>query len=175
MKIAGIICTHDISQCRMTPRDNVAVFKELSSEDGLKNVILATTRWSDVEPVASVKRERELINEYWKDMLDHGSNTIRFTDTPQSAWDIVKIVLKNLPENGANAREIDHATNDLLDSTLLIHPFCIVANDLRDVEAAFTGTPDWQLRISPLRKQWSQYRKVRRLKLLPSSPRLKRV
>jgi len=95
-KVAGIIYLHDISQTRMfgSTRKNLQLFNQLCGDDALKNVILGTTKWGDIKEDVGKRREGQLAESHWKDMLSYGATMVRFKNTPESAWDIVKLILR---------------------------------------------------------------------------------
>ncbi|KAH7908655.1 P-loop containing nucleoside triphosphate hydrolase protein [Hygrophoropsis aurantiaca] len=99
MKLAGVIYLHEISQTRMlgTSRKNLLMFRKLCGNDALKNIILATTKWGDVEEDAGVSREEQLKNTFWKDMIGHGSRMHQFRDSQESAWQIVDMIAVTEP------------------------------------------------------------------------------
>jgi len=98
MKISGIIYLHEISQTRFeTSRKDLYMLIKTYGEDVLKNVILATTKWGNIEAAAGRRREQQLCDTYWKKMLAQGSRVARFTDTHESAWAIVSIILSKDP------------------------------------------------------------------------------
>ncbi|KAH7925409.1 hypothetical protein BV22DRAFT_1129071 [Leucogyrophana mollusca] len=101
MKLAGVIYLHDISQTRMfgTSRKSLTMFRRLCGDDALKNVIIATTKWSEVDEDVGVDREKELARNFWQEVIDHGSRMAQFRDTRDSAWDIVDLVapVRSLP------------------------------------------------------------------------------
>ena len=92
VKLAGVLYLHPISVVRLsgTPLRNLAVFRGLCGHDSLKNIVLVTTMWDEVqdESIGS-KREEELRSDFWKSMIRHGSSTHRFGGTQESAWDII--------------------------------------------------------------------------------------
>jgi len=105
-KFAGFIFLHDISNPRS--RSTSKLFSMLYSIT-TKNVVLATTRWSDVEAEMAVMREREL-SRHWSEL-----HMARFDGTPESAWDIVNSIIQKNPANViAIAQElvkyVDHST-----------------------------------------------------------------
>ena len=63
----------------------------------VSRVVLATTKWDDVLPDIGQRREQQLSETYWKEMLDKGSNMTRFLLTHESAWDIVDLILGVCP------------------------------------------------------------------------------
>jgi hypothetical protein len=102
MKLAGFIYLHEISQTRMfgTSRKNLTMFNKLYGDDALKNVVLATTKWSHIPEDVGWRREQQLSNTYWKRMLNLGSRMAWFTCTRESAWAIVNSIISNDPVNG---------------------------------------------------------------------------
>jgi len=70
------------------------MFGKLCGDDAIKNVILATTKWSHIVGDVGKQREEQLSKMYWKRMLDQGSGMAQFRATPKSAWDIVGLILK---------------------------------------------------------------------------------
>lgn len=56
----------------------------------IKNVTLATTKWGDDQGGQGPARERQL-SQLYRTMA--GSNMARFCDTPESAWDVVDLIL----------------------------------------------------------------------------------
>ncbi|KAH7905041.1 P-loop containing nucleoside triphosphate hydrolase protein [Hygrophoropsis aurantiaca] len=94
MKLAGVIYLHGISQTRMlgTSLKNLSMFRKLCGNDALKNIILATTKWGDIEDEAGLSREEQLRSTFWKDMIGHGSRMGQFRDNYESAWKIVDMI-----------------------------------------------------------------------------------
>jgi hypothetical protein len=72
-----------------SPLKNLRMFKELCGKNALQNIILTTTMWDEVDESTGVMREKELKAKYWKAMIDQGSRTVRYFNTPESAWNIV--------------------------------------------------------------------------------------
>jgi len=69
----------------------------------MPNVVIATTMWSKVSENEGRKREDELKDMFWKEMMSNGCKTKRFKDTFDSAWDIVGM---NLCTHHADRREV---------------------------------------------------------------------
>ena len=67
------------------------MFQNLCGNEALKNVVLVTTMWDEVEEEEGRDRETELSTkpEYWKTMLDLGCRTSRFYNNTESARDII--------------------------------------------------------------------------------------
>ncbi|KAH7913164.1 P-loop containing nucleoside triphosphate hydrolase protein [Hygrophoropsis aurantiaca] len=98
MKVAGVIYLHDISQARVqTSRTTLNLFHKLCGNEAMKNVALATTKWSFVSHKIGEKNEKELSDNSWADMIGQGSQVGRFDDTQKSAWDLVYLVIQNDP------------------------------------------------------------------------------
>jgi len=91
VNIATIIYLHRISDNRMTGSvlRNLRVFASLCGQKAMPNVVLATTMWGRVEEGTGVRREKQLQNEFWKDMLAEGCEIDRFENSYDSAWRIV--------------------------------------------------------------------------------------
>ena len=72
-----------------SPLKYLRMFENLCGKDALKNVILVTTMWDEVEEEEGRNREKELSNNHWNSMLELGCRTARFYNNTESAWDIV--------------------------------------------------------------------------------------
>jgi Fe2+ transport system protein B len=99
MKLSGIIYLHPISDTRVTHHatKNLEMFRKLTGEANLKNVILATSMWDRVSPGEGQAREDELKNKFWKVLLAFGAKTIRYAGTPESARSIAQVLMANKP------------------------------------------------------------------------------
>ena len=82
------------------PQRNLRMFGELCGDQAVKKVVLVTTMWDKVcassqkQQEAVAAREKDLFDNYWKTMVNHGTSTARFENTPASAWKIVDIILR---------------------------------------------------------------------------------
>ena len=96
IKLAGIIYLHRITDNRMagTPHRNLRMFGELCGDQAVKKVVLITTMWDKVQQDTGVRREKELFDNYWKTMIDFGASTARFSNSADSAWKIIDLILK---------------------------------------------------------------------------------
>ena len=65
------------------------MFQNLCGAEALKNVVLVTTMWDEVDEEEGVNRENELTTRYWKKMIELGCRTSRFNNNTESALDIV--------------------------------------------------------------------------------------
>ncbi|KAL8979899.1 MAG: hypothetical protein Q9205_004877 [Flavoplaca limonia] len=77
MFLSGIIYLHAISETRMTHSslENLRMFHKLVGDHNLKNVILATTKWSVTPLEDGLRREKDLTSEeeFWSTMMAAGS------------------------------------------------------------------------------------------------------
>jgi len=71
------------------------MFRKLCGDSTLKNVILATTMWELAPPDKSQSHENELSSKFFKPALDKGAQMVRHYNTPQSAHDVVRKIVKN--------------------------------------------------------------------------------
>jgi hypothetical protein len=101
MELGGVVYLHDISQARMlgNTRKNFDMFGKLCGEGAAASIILGTTRWGEVQPDVGKRREDQLSFAYWKDMIAEGSRVQRFEGTHESAWEIVRCILKRLEKS----------------------------------------------------------------------------
>jgi hypothetical protein len=68
---------------------NLRMFTNLCGQEATSNVVIATTMWSEAKQESGARREAELMNGFWKDLLDAGCKVERFLDTYDSAWDVI--------------------------------------------------------------------------------------
>ena len=84
-----------------TPLKNLRMFEQLCGHNALRNIILTTTMWVDVEEDLGSQREKELEEKYWNGMINEGSKVFRFLNTPESAWAILDHFLRPAHERHA--------------------------------------------------------------------------
>jgi len=74
-----------------TPHRNLLTFGELTGSRSAQNIILVTTMWDVLGPMAVVgdRREQRLKDEYWDVMIHHGATVARFLNNSNSAWEII--------------------------------------------------------------------------------------
>ena len=108
-KLTGIIYLHGINNPRMTGSAlrNLRLFRELCGADPLKNVVLSTTFWDEVETATSERREVELreTDEFWAGMLKRGSRMARAGDRA-ACIAIVTSILGQTPQPLQIQREL---------------------------------------------------------------------
>ncbi|KAK6541518.1 hypothetical protein TWF694_007325 [Orbilia ellipsospora] len=99
VKLNGIIYIHPISENRMTnpATKNLEMFRKLTGEKNLKNVVLTTSMWDKVTAEEGAKREKELREKFWKVLLTFEAKTIKYRGTPESAREIAALLMENKP------------------------------------------------------------------------------
>ncbi|KAH7925400.1 hypothetical protein BV22DRAFT_439623 [Leucogyrophana mollusca] len=116
--LRGIIYLLEITESRIDPRNNLMSPSKLSRPGTAHNVVLATTKWDDIQEDEGQRRQQQR-SERWQEMLDQGSYLVRFTNTRQSAWEVVDLLLQN---HGADdppiQRELPHALTELVQQEL---------------------------------------------------------
>ncbi|KAH8103310.1 P-loop containing nucleoside triphosphate hydrolase protein [Cristinia sonorae] len=109
-KLSGIIYMHRISDTRMTgvSKRNFGMFRSLCGEKTLRNVLLVTNMWGEVQQSVGEARERELATDdiLFKPVLDKGAHMVRNMHTVQSAHEILQRFVDNPPEALAIQKEI---------------------------------------------------------------------
>ncbi|EDR05787.1 uncharacterized protein LACBIDRAFT_302511 [Laccaria bicolor S238N-H82] len=110
IKLSGIIQLYSIADARMrgTPLRNLKMFEELCGSDGLVNVILTTTFWSQVTPDVGSQREEQLKSEFWAEMIRHGCKVARFDSwSYETAWKIIDLLNVAAPRRRALKLQIE--------------------------------------------------------------------
>jgi len=97
--LAGVIFIHRISDNRFggVAQRNFKMFRELCGDTSLQNVVLVTNMWGTVTPDVGEAREMELINRFFKPVLNKGAQMTRHQNTEQSAHGIIRMIMKNRP------------------------------------------------------------------------------
>jgi hypothetical protein len=99
MKLSGIIYMHPISDTRVTHHatKNLEMFKKLTGEKNLKNVVLATSMWDKVSAEEGQAREQELKGKFWKVLMVLGAQAVKYAGTLDSARHIAQILMAKKP------------------------------------------------------------------------------
>lgn len=98
--LSGIIYLHRVTDVRMEGPSlkNLRMMKKLCGEGSLANVVLATTMWENVSGEEGTRREEELKQKFWKEMIEYGSTVRRImTGRADDARALVKSMLNNRP------------------------------------------------------------------------------
>ncbi|KAF8811552.1 hypothetical protein BYT27DRAFT_7183813 [Phlegmacium glaucopus] len=110
MKLAGVVYMHQITGTTIagSPHTGLHMFAELCGQQAMKKVLLVTTMWDKVySPALRDRREecfqheKELLERYWKTMVDDGATTAQSKNSPKSAWEIIDTFLKRQEADGA--------------------------------------------------------------------------
>ncbi|KAF8183961.1 P-loop containing nucleoside triphosphate hydrolase protein [Pholiota molesta] len=106
MKLGGVIYLHDITQTRMlgTTRRNLDMFQKLVGKDALKCVVLATTKWNLVDARIGTERQKQLKDQFWKRMVDAGSQIIR-VGKDAASLEVVNGILGRINVKQSDANE----------------------------------------------------------------------
>ncbi|OCH89852.1 hypothetical protein OBBRIDRAFT_712434, partial [Obba rivulosa] len=119
-RLHGVLYLHRISDVRMggAARRNFSIIHKLCGPAALPNMILATTRWNEVDLVTGEGREDDLRTKFFRSVLDGGAVLWRHDRALASAQAIIREFLKRDP------------------STLLIqHEIVIEGKTLSDTQA----------------------------------------
>ena len=95
VELKGVIYIHRITDVRYSRSaiKTFEVFKKICGERALKNVLLITSRWSEVKQSTGSDREKQLKDKFWAYMLQRGSNMSRFHGDRDSAISLVSQLL----------------------------------------------------------------------------------
>ncbi|KAH7632016.1 P-loop containing nucleoside triphosphate hydrolase protein [Sordaria sp. MPI-SDFR-AT-0083] len=103
--LKGIIYLHPIYENRMkgSARKYFEMFRLLCGDQALKNVMLVTTRWDTVGQAPdqvgeALRREQDLLDNWWKPMLKQGANAAQFKGTKGSAEAMVLELVRDRDE-----------------------------------------------------------------------------
>ncbi|OCH89845.1 hypothetical protein OBBRIDRAFT_793907 [Obba rivulosa] len=101
-KLSGVLYLHRISDVRMggIARRNFSMFQRLCGVDALRNVVIATTRWEEVDVKTGAERQDELATKtvFFKPVLDEGAKMLRHDNGLESAQAIIRCFLRNQPK-----------------------------------------------------------------------------
>ncbi|KAF2000625.1 hypothetical protein P154DRAFT_199661 [Amniculicola lignicola CBS 123094] len=98
-KLSGVVYMHPIKNERMegSAMRNLKMFRELCGDEPLKNVILVTSFWDQVQQATARMREEELRTtpEFWGRMIGRGSRINRFEGRESALHIIMSLVNRN--------------------------------------------------------------------------------
>ena len=105
MKLSGLIYLHRITDPRMggASNRNLRIFRKICGEDALKNVVVVTTRWEDIQEKdieAMRRREDDLMKtkgDFFEPLIAAGARFLRHDNTFESARKIMDLILPNDP------------------------------------------------------------------------------
>ena len=90
--LSGIIqfCSIADAKMRGTPVMNLMIFEQLCGPNALKNVILTTTFWDQVNTDIGLEREAQLRSEFWAGMIAQGCRVARLEPrNSETAWKVI--------------------------------------------------------------------------------------
>lgn len=92
--LKGVLYLHKISDNRMTGSSGtyLKILQQLIGEEALNNTIMVTTMWYMLREELQgegLNRQQQLIDEFWRPLIDKGAWVARFDGTPASAFQIV--------------------------------------------------------------------------------------
>lgn len=106
--ISGIVYAHPITDDR-TGASHLSILQPLSGQSGdqeAAHILLVTTMWEEIEPLAGEKREVQLKEGPWKDLTARGASLERLASgTEEEAWCILNKLLK-VPNTGETLKEM---------------------------------------------------------------------
>lgn len=93
--LKGIIFLHRISDIKFggSAYKTMEIFRRICGKAALANVMLVTSRWSDVDEETGAMREKDLRENFWSFMLNAGSQLSRFYGDRDSAIALVSQLL----------------------------------------------------------------------------------
>ncbi|KAH7910731.1 hypothetical protein BJ138DRAFT_1152279 [Hygrophoropsis aurantiaca] len=112
--LRGIIYLHDIAIPRSMISMNIMGPIKIDTPQVTSGTILVTTRWGCNDRSITRRSEADLTEIYWKDMLERGAHMAPFTDSRESAWDILNTLFQADPIDGSLIlQELRHSLNTL--------------------------------------------------------------
>ena len=100
LQLRGIIYLHRITDPKVqgSTLNSFLMFKEICGPEALGNVILLTTMWDVVESEAvGARRQQELRDDFWADMIESGSMVRKFDGSTAMAEALVCRLLNKAP------------------------------------------------------------------------------
>lgn len=87
VSLKGVIYLHRITDIRYAGSSvkTLEIFKKICGKVALKNVLLVSTRWNEVDEALGASREQQLRDNFWAYMLSNGSTMARFYGNRESA------------------------------------------------------------------------------------------
>ena len=75
------------------------MFRELCGKPTSKNVVIVTNMWGSDSRDISEARERELRDKFFKPAIERGAQMARHNNTPQSAHDIIRTIIRSTKQH----------------------------------------------------------------------------
>ena len=89
------------------------MLRELCGDTTLRNVVIVTNMWGEVTQDVGEGRERELAIKFFKPVLDKGARLARHHNIIQSAHDVIRSIMKNVPIPLQIQRELVEEDKDI--------------------------------------------------------------
>ncbi|CAM1507992.1 Fc.00g048400.m01.CDS01 [Cosmosporella sp. VM-42] len=199
LPLRGILYLHKITENRMTGTSKVylQLLEDLVGDDALKNVILVTTMWNmfrSEDRRRAVRREQELLDIFWRPMVEKGSYVAQFDGTPDSAYALVFQLAGKQSVVLDIQKEIVDQDRSILETvagTTLVHQlekdheiYQLKTCDLEDqLDQELRAQPRDKEKIQRLKEEKQQVEKIQRLmritvdrmRIQPGSPMRQRI
>lgn len=96
-------------------RRNFVMFRKLCGDETLKNVLLVTTMWANVDPKMGEAREAQLGTDelLFQPVIERGATMVRHDNTQQCAHNIIRAIMKNHPQVLRIQRELVDENKDI--------------------------------------------------------------
>ena len=102
---------------RGTPLINMKILEQLCGPDALKNVILTTTFWDQVNTDIGSEREAQLRAEFWAGMIAQGCRVARLKPRKrETAWKIIDMF-----DSTASRRSVLKIQTEMVDEKKALH------------------------------------------------------
>ena len=92
------------------------MFRKLCGGSTLQNVVLVTNMWKEESMAINESRERDLSGCFLRPAIDLGARLVRHHDTTESAYNILRMIMKNHPVALKIQRELVYENNDIIDT-----------------------------------------------------------
>ncbi|KAF8462588.1 P-loop containing nucleoside triphosphate hydrolase protein [Kalaharituber pfeilii] len=101
-KLSGLIYLHRITDDRIgrTARRNLTMLRDLVGEGNMRNVVLVTTRWENIDPSIGEERENQSLlgsGGFWEPLVQHGASHERYDGTLGRAKEIIGTIIRRSP------------------------------------------------------------------------------
>ncbi|KXN82248.1 hypothetical protein AN958_02798 [Leucoagaricus sp. SymC.cos] len=98
VKLSGLIWLHDIAGNRMgeSPTRCLNMFNRLCGDTTMDHVVLVSTMWEKIQADEGVRRQRQLQEDFWKNLIEKGSRVDSLKKANKDeAWRIVDEVIRD--------------------------------------------------------------------------------
>ncbi|KAF9259859.1 hypothetical protein L218DRAFT_947309 [Marasmius fiardii PR-910] len=115
ISLSGILYLHRITDVRMSGSSarNLKLFMKLCGNKQLRNVVIVTTRWGVVDLAIAERRESQLLDSFFKDVLSRGATLARYANAREEAQVILRRLLAIATESPPPPLRIQVEMGDL--------------------------------------------------------------